>query len=71
MFDQKGQCMVPYVIKFVSDLRQVGSQPYVIKFVSDLRQVGSCFVGEIKAKELENIGSPLPTCRVSLTNFIT
>ena len=48
----------PYVIKFVSDLRQVGSQPYVIKFVSDVRQVGSCFVGEIKAKELENIASP-------------
>ena len=48
----------PYVIKFVSDLRQVSSQPYVIKFVSDVRQVGSCFVGEIKAKELENIVSP-------------
>jgi len=39
-----------YVIKFVSDLRQVGGflrvqrvssiQHYVIKFVSDLRQVG-------------------------------
>jgi hypothetical protein len=28
------------------------------KFVSDVLQVGSCFVGEIKAKELENIGSP-------------
>ena len=48
----------PYVIKFVIDLRQVGSQPYVIKFVSDLRQVGSCFVEEIKAKGLDNNVSP-------------
>jgi hypothetical protein len=56
------------VIKFVIDLRQVGSQPYVIKFVSDLRQVGSCFVGEIKAKELENIGSPIKTFDLKQTS---
>ena len=37
---RSGQSVQHYVIKFVSDLRQVGVQHYVIKFVSDLRQVG-------------------------------
>jgi len=40
-----------YVIKFVSDLRQVGGQHYVIKFVSDLRQVG----GFLDQGEVNNI----------------
>jgi len=40
------------VIKFVSDLRQVGGlQHYVIKFVSDLRQVG----GFLDQGEVNNI----------------
>jgi len=41
-----------YVIKFVSDLQQVGGlQHYVIKFVSDLRQVG----GFLDQGEVNNI----------------
>jgi len=41
-----------YVIKFVSDLWQVGGlQHYVIKFVSDLRQVG----GFLDQGEVNNI----------------
>jgi len=41
-FSRSGRGEQHYVIKFVSDLRQVGGflQHYVIKFVSDLRQVG-------------------------------
>jgi hypothetical protein len=34
--------MQHYVIKFVSDLRQVGG--FLIKFVSDLRQVGGFLI---------------------------
>ena len=36
-----------YVMKFVSDLRQVSIQHYVMKFVSDLRQVGRFSLGSV------------------------
>jgi hypothetical protein len=68
---------VPIITKVVSSNPAHGEvyliQHYVIKFVSDLRQVGGFLQSVLLAFGVGNrsILRKPPTCRKSLTNFIT